>query len=92
VDECAVDDASAGVVVNKLAYNFPGGQNFMQDFCMKLPLGSRCLLLGCNGTAVIEVTHVRTSSTPAQSVIDKQCEHRGGQDDTSPDISWMFHG
>jgi hypothetical protein len=36
-----------------LAYAFPGSHPFMTDFSMDIPLGARCLLLGCNGAGMV---------------------------------------
>lgn len=38
-----------GIQINHLSYAFPGGQKVMEDFSLSLPMGSRTLLLGCNG-------------------------------------------
>lgn len=40
---------SQGIRINRLSYSFPGGQEVLKDFTMNLPMGSRTLLLGCNG-------------------------------------------
>lgn len=46
-----------GINIQRLSYAFPGGQTVMKDFTMNLPMGSRTLLLGCNGAG----THLSTS-------------------------------
>ena len=43
------NEAEQGVVVDRLKYAFAGCPPFIEDFSLKLPPGSRCLLLGCNG-------------------------------------------
>lgn len=38
------------VSVNSMTYAYPGYQPIINDFNLQLPAGSRCLLIGANGT------------------------------------------
>ena len=37
------------VVVNTLSFAYPGHKPLISDFSLRLPHGSRCLLIGANG-------------------------------------------
>ena len=56
VSEHVGDEEANSVVVRHLSYTFPGGEAFMDDFNLDVPLGARCLLLGCNGAGATETT------------------------------------
>lgn len=58
--ENTLTDTDAGVsgfrgvplAVNSLSYAYPGSLPVISDFTLKLPPGSRCLLLGANGAGM----------------------------------------
>ena len=42
-------DGNDAIEVNSLTYAYPGYRPIISDFTLKLPPGSRCLLIGANG-------------------------------------------
>ena len=54
-----LDEDPEAVTVNSLTYAYPGQGPFISDFTLKLATGSRCLLIGANGSGEHGAGHVK---------------------------------
>jgi len=92
------DDA---VVVNTLTYAYPGHKPLISTMSLRLPRGSRCLLIGANGAGASPdfclVLMARAAPTPRYAIISSapaylSCLAACRQDDAAAGASGQVHG